>query len=147
MHDGVLYSIAPWSVVYAVDARTGKELWRSDPEVNQEIWQSRICCGVVNRGVALYKDMVIAPVVDGRMRALDRKTGRKIWETRVTPATMPYSLTMAPRVIQGGKVIIGASGGEYGVRGMFRGRRRRDRQSGVDVLYRPRRSVETFRAT
>src|SRR6202044_1576382 len=62
VHNGVLYSIAPWSVVYAVDARTGKELWRSDPEVNQEVWQSRICCGVVNRGVALYKDMLIAPV-------------------------------------------------------------------------------------
>ncbi len=119
MHDGVLYSIAPWSVVYAVDARTGKELWRSDPEVNQEIWQSRICCGVVNRGIALYKDMVIAPVVDGRMRALDAKTGRPIWETRVTPANMSYTFTMAPRVIKGGKVIIGASGGEYAVRGMF----------------------------
>jgi quinohemoprotein ethanol dehydrogenase len=119
VHNGVIYSIAPWSVVYAVDARSGKELWRSDPEVNQEIWQSRICCGVVNRGIALYKDMVIAPVVDGRMRALDVKTGRKIWETRVTPANMPHTFTMAPRVIKGGKVIIGASGGEYGVRGMF----------------------------
>ena len=119
VHDGVLYSIAPWSVVYAVDARTGKELWRSDPEVNQDIWQSRICCGVVNRGIALYKDMVIAPVVDGRMRALDAKTGRPIWQTRVTPANMSYTFTMAPRVIKGGKVIIGASGGEYAVRGMF----------------------------
>jgi quinohemoprotein ethanol dehydrogenase len=119
VHDGVLYSIAPWSVVYAVDARSGKELWRSDPEVNQEVWQSRICCGIVNRGIALYKDMVIAPVVDGRMRALDAKTGRPIWETRVTPSNMSYSFTMAPRVIQGGKVIIGAAGGEYAVRGMF----------------------------
>jgi quinohemoprotein ethanol dehydrogenase len=119
VHDGVLYSIAPWSVVYAVDARSGKELWRSDPEVDQGIWQSRICCGVVNRGIALYKDMVIAPVVDGRMRALDVKTGRQIWETRVTPPNKPYTFTMAPRVIKGGKVIIGASGGEYGVRGMF----------------------------
>ncbi|HTB19300.1 MAG TPA: PQQ-binding-like beta-propeller repeat protein, partial [Bryobacteraceae bacterium] len=119
VHDGVLYSIAPWSVVYAVDARSGKELWRSDPEVNQEIWQSRICCGVVNRGIALYQDMVIAPVVDGRMRALDAKTGRPLWETRVTPSNMSYTFTMAPRVIKGGKVIIGASGGEYAVRGMF----------------------------
>jgi quinohemoprotein ethanol dehydrogenase len=119
VHDGVLYSIAPWSVVFAVDARTGKELWRSDPEVNQKVWQSRICCGVVNRGVALYKNTVIAPVVDGRMRALDLKTGKIIWETRVTPANMAYTFTMAPRVIQGGKVIIGASGGEYAVRGLF----------------------------
>ena len=98
---------------------TGKELWRSDPEVNQEVWQSRICCGVVNRGIALYKDMVIAPVVDGRMRALDLKTGKIAWETRVAPADKPYTFTMAPRVIQGGKVIIGAAGGEYAVRGFF----------------------------
>jgi len=119
VHAGVLYGIAPWSVTYAVDVRTGKELWRSDPEVNQDVWLSRICCGVVNRGLALYKDMVIAPVIDGRMRALDAKTGRIIWETRVAPATMSYTFTVAPRVIQGGKVIIGASGGEYAVRGFF----------------------------
>ncbi|MGB6947552.1 MAG: PQQ-dependent dehydrogenase, methanol/ethanol family [Bryobacteraceae bacterium] len=118
-HDGVIYSIGPWSVVYAVDARSGKELWRSDPEVNQEVWQSRICCGVVNRGIALYKDIVIAPVIDGRMRALDTKTGRIVWETRVAPSDRPYSFTMAPRVIKGGKVIIGAAGGEYAVRGFF----------------------------
>jgi glucose dehydrogenase len=117
-HDGVIYSIAPWSVVYAVDARSGKELWRSDPEVNQEVWQSRICCGVVNRGIALYKDMVIAPVIDGRMRALDTKTGRIVWETRVAPSDRPYSFTMAPRVIKGG----------------------------LEVLYRPRRSFQTLRA-
>ena len=67
MFNGVLYSITPWSVVYAVDARTGKEMWRSDPEVNQQVWQSRICCGVVNRGIALYQGNVIAPVVDGRL--------------------------------------------------------------------------------
>ncbi|MBV9769318.1 MAG: PQQ-binding-like beta-propeller repeat protein [Bryobacterales bacterium] len=119
VHDGVLYNIAPWSIVYAVDARTGKELWRSDPEVNQAIWQSRICCGVVNRGIALYGNTVIAPVVDGRLRALDMKTGRILWETRVSPANMPYTITMAPRVIGGGKVIVGLSGGEYAVRGFF----------------------------
>jgi PQQ-dependent dehydrogenase (methanol/ethanol family) len=117
--NGTIYSITPWSVVYAVDARTGKELWRSDPEVNQQIWQSRICCGVVNRGIAMYQDKVIAPVVDGRLRALDLTTGKIAWETRVSPANMPYSITMAPRVIKGGKVIVGVSGGEYGVRGFF----------------------------
>jgi PQQ-dependent dehydrogenase (methanol/ethanol family) len=119
VHDGVLYSITPWSIVYAVDARTGKELWRSDPEVNQEVWQSRICCGVVNRGVALYEGKVIAPVIDGRLRALDFKTGKIAWETRVSPANMAYTITMAPRVIQGGKVIVGVAGGEYAVRGFF----------------------------
>jgi quinohemoprotein ethanol dehydrogenase len=117
--NGVLYSITPWSVVYAVDARTGKEMWHQDPEVNQQVWQSRICCGVVNRGIALYDGKVIAPVVDGRLRALDAETGKIVWETRVSPETMPYTITMAPRVIKGGKVIIGVSGGEYGVRGFF----------------------------
>jgi quinohemoprotein ethanol dehydrogenase len=117
--NGVLYSISPWSVVYAVDLRTGKEVWRQDPDVNQQVWQSRICCGVVNRGIALYQGKVIAPVVDGRLRAYDAATGKVLWETRVSPETQPYTITMAPRVIKGGKVIIGVSGGEYGIRGFF----------------------------
>jgi quinohemoprotein ethanol dehydrogenase len=117
--NGVLYSIAPWSVVYAVDLKTHKELWRSDPEVNQQVWQSRICCGVVNRGIAMYEGKIIAPAVDGRLRALDAATGKVLWETRVAPETQAYTITMAPRVIKGGKVIIGVSGGEYAVRGFF----------------------------
>jgi quinohemoprotein ethanol dehydrogenase len=117
--NGVLYSITPWSIVYAVDLKTGKEIWRADPEVNQQVWQSRICCGVVNRGIAMYEGKIIAPAVDGRLRALDAANGKVLWETRVSPETMPYTITMAPRVIKGGKVIIGVSGGEYGVRGFF----------------------------
>jgi quinohemoprotein ethanol dehydrogenase len=119
VYNGVLYSIAPWSVVYAIDAHTGKEIWRQDPDVNQQVWQSRICCGVVNRGIALYQGKVIAPVVDGRLRALDAATGKVLWETRVSPENMPYTITMAPRVIKGGRIIVGVSGGEYGVRGFF----------------------------
>ncbi len=119
VHDGMLYSITPWSIVYAVDGHTGKEVWHSDPEVNRAVTQGRICCGVVNRGIAIYGDKIIAPVVDGRLRALDMTTGKIAWETRVTPINMPYSITMAPRVIKGGKVIVGASGGEFGVRGFF----------------------------
>jgi len=114
--NGVLYSITPWSVVYAVDARTGKELWHTDPEANRT---ASTCCGVVNRGIALYEGKVIAPVVDGRLRALDMQSGKVVWETRVTPTNYPYTITMAPRVIKGGRVIIGASGGEYAVRGFF----------------------------
>ncbi len=117
--NGVLYSITPWSIVYAVDLHTGKELWRSDPEVNQQVWQSRICCGVVNRGIALYQGKVIAPAIDGRLRALDAANGRVLWETRVSPENMPYTITMAPRVIKEGKIIVGVSGGEFGVRGFF----------------------------
>jgi PQQ-dependent dehydrogenase (methanol/ethanol family) len=117
--NGVLYSITPWSIVYAVDLRTRKELWQSDPAVDQQIWRSRICCGVVNRGIALYEGKVIAPVVDGRLRALDAATGKVLWEVRVSPDNMAYTITMAPRVIKGGRVIIGVSGGEYAVRGFF----------------------------
>jgi PQQ-dependent dehydrogenase (methanol/ethanol family) len=119
IYNGVMYSITPWSIVYAVDAHTGKEVWHVDPEVNRQVWQSRICCGVVNRGIAVYGDKIIAPVVDGRLRALDIATGKVAWETRVSPPNMAYTITMAPRVIKGGKVIVGVSGGEYGVRGYF----------------------------
>jgi quinohemoprotein ethanol dehydrogenase len=117
--DGVIYSISAWSVVYALDARTGKELWRQDPQVDRQVWQSRICCGVVNRGLALYRGKVIAPAIDGRLRALEAASGKVLWETRVSPENMAYTITMAPRVIKGGKVIVGVSGGEYAVRGFF----------------------------
>jgi PQQ-dependent dehydrogenase (methanol/ethanol family) len=114
--NGVLYSITPYSLVYALDARTGKMLWQSDPETNRA---ASACCGVVNRGLALYEGKVIAPVLDGRLRALDMQTGKVVWESRVTPTNLPYTITMAPRVIKGGRVIVGASGGEYAVRGFF----------------------------
>jgi PQQ-dependent dehydrogenase (methanol/ethanol family) len=114
--NGVLYSITPYSLVYAVDARTGRMLWQSDPETNRA---ASACCGVVNRGLALYEGKVIAPVLDGRLRALDMQTGKVVWESRVTPTNLPYTITMAPRVIKGGRVIVGASGGEYAVRGFF----------------------------
>ena len=65
-----LYGITTWSVVYALDARTGKEIWRWDPEVNQPAVRPKICCGIVNRGLALYNGMIIAPAIDGRLIAL-----------------------------------------------------------------------------
>jgi len=117
--NGVLYGITPWSIAYAVDLKTHKEIWRADPAVDQAVWQSRICCGVVNRGIALYEGKVIAPVVDGRLRALDAATGKILWEVRVSPDNQAYTITMAPRVIKGGRVIIGVSGGEFVVRGFF----------------------------
>ena len=112
----MLYGITTWSVVYAVDARTGKQLWKWDPEVNRPAVQSKICCGVVNRGVALYEDKVIAPIIDGRLVALDAATGKPVWEARVEYPQDQYTLTMAPRIAKG-KVLIGASGSEYPVRG------------------------------
>ena len=116
--NGTLYGITNWSVVFAVDVRTGKERWRWDPEVNQEAVRPKICCGVVNRGLALYQGMVIAPVIDGRLGALDAETGKPVWEARVEYPQHNYTITMAPRIAKG-KVIIGVSGGEYPVRGFF----------------------------
>jgi quinohemoprotein ethanol dehydrogenase len=116
--NGTLYGITNWSVVFAVDARTGKERWRWDPEVNQDKLRPKICCGVVNRGVALFEGLIIAPVIDGRLNALDAQTGKPVWEARVEYAQHDYTITMAPRIAKG-KVIIGVSGSELPVRGFF----------------------------
>src|SRR5688572_25285487 len=65
--NGVIYGITTWSVTFAVDARTGKELWRYDPNVDKKLdipGTDRICCGVVNRGIALYENKVYVPVID-----------------------------------------------------------------------------------
>src|SRR5438128_5838500 len=110
--NGGLYGITNWSVVFAVDARTGKERWRWDPEVNQTAVRPKICCGVVNRGIAIYQGKIIAPVIDGRLEALDAETGKPVWEARVAFAQDNYTLTMAPRIAKG-KVIIGGIGSEY----------------------------------
>ena len=113
-----LYGITNWSVVFAIDARTGEELWRWDPQVNQTATRPVICCGVVNRGLAIYGDMIIAPVIDGRLMGLDAQTGKPVWETRVGYPQDYYTVTMAPRIANG-KVIVGVAGGEYPVRGYF----------------------------
>src|ERR1700704_3528299 len=103
--NGALYGITNWSVVFAVDARTGKEKWRWDPEVNQAALRSKICCGVVNRGIAIYQGLVIAPVIDGRLQAHDAETGKVVWEARVAFPQDEQTITMAPRIPKG-KVII-----------------------------------------
>ncbi|MBZ5635393.1 MAG: PQQ-dependent dehydrogenase, methanol/ethanol family [Acidobacteriia bacterium] len=118
MANGTLYGITNWSIVYAVDARTGKEKWRWDPEVNHAAVQPKICCGVVNRGIAIYEGNIIAPVIDGRLIALNVETGKPAWEARVAYSQDSYTLTMAPRIAKG-KVIIGVAGAEYPVRGYF----------------------------
>lgn len=118
VHNGVIFSITQWSVVFAVDARTHKEKWRWDPEVNQAAVRPKICCGVVQRGIAMYDGKIIAPAIDGRLFALDEDTGKPVWEARVAYPQDNYTLTMAPRIAKG-KVIIGVSGGEYPVRGFI----------------------------
>ena len=116
--NGNIYGITNWSVVYSVDVRTGKERWRWDPEVNQTAVRPKICCGVVNRGLAIYNGLVIAPAIDGRLIALDAATGKPRWEARVGYPQDHYTVTMAPRIAKG-KVIVGASGGDRPTRGFF----------------------------
>ncbi len=118
MWNNTLYGTTAWSVVYAVDARTGKEIWRWDPEINQTAVRSKICCGNVQRGLAIYNGLIIAPGIDGRLFALNALTGKPVWETRVAYSQDMYTITMAPR-IAGGKVVIGVSGGDRPTRGYF----------------------------
>ncbi|UGV27075.1 PQQ-dependent dehydrogenase, methanol/ethanol family [Rhodopseudomonas boonkerdii] len=114
--DGIMYVSAPWSVVHAVDTRTGKRLWTFDPQVDREK-SYRGCCDVVNRGVALYKGKVFVGAYDGRLIAIDAASGQKVWEKdTVIDHKMSYTITGAPRVFNG-KVVIGNGGAEYGVRG------------------------------
>ncbi len=114
--NGVMYVTAPWSVVHAVDARTGKRLWTYDPKVPRT-FGSKGCCDVVNRGVALHDGKVFVGAFDGRLIALDAKSGKKVWERNTTQGEQgTYTITGAPIVVKG-KVIIGNGGGEYGGRG------------------------------
>jgi len=118
--NGVLYTVTNWSIVAAVDAKTGKEIWRYDPDADRTMTQpgkSRLCCGVNSRGIALYEGKVLVPVVDGRMQALDGATGKLLWSSWAIPEpkegeVSPYSLTMAARVAKG-KVFIGNAGAEF----------------------------------
>src|SRR5438874_9588540 len=114
--NGTIYGITNWSIVFAVDARTGKEKWRWDPEVNRTAVQPKVCCGIVNRGLAMYQGKIIAPIIDGRLEALEAETGKVIWEARVAFSQENYTITIAPRIAKG-KVIIGVEGGEFPTRG------------------------------
>ncbi len=113
--DGVMYLTASWSVVYALDAITGAELWKYDPQVPGE-WGKNACCDVVNRGVAVYDGSVFVGTLDGRLVSLDAATGKVNWEVLTIDRTKPYTITAAPRVVKG-KVVIGNGGAELGVRG------------------------------
>lgn len=115
--DGVMFTTGSWSIVFAIDARTGKQLWKWDPKVPHS-YGAKACCDVVNRGVAVYKGRVYVGTLDGRLAALDAATGAVIWQVVTVDQTKQYTITAAPRVVKG-KVLIGNGGGEYGMRGYF----------------------------
>jgi quinohemoprotein ethanol dehydrogenase len=115
--DGVMYVSTAWSMVKAYDAASGKLLWSYDPEVPRELGVKG-CCDVVNRGVAAWKGKIYVGTFDGRLVALDARTGKPVWSVATGEESNHGNLTItqAPRVVKG-RVLIGMSGGEYGIRG------------------------------
>jgi len=113
--DGVMYLTSAWSIVYALDARTGAERWVFDPEVDRRTG-AKACCDVINRGVAAYGGRIFVGALDGRLIALDAATGERLWETQTVDSSQSYTISGAPRAAQG-LVFIGNAGAEFGVRG------------------------------
>jgi len=117
--DGVIYVTSTWSIVTALDAKTGDVRWAYDPKVARDR-AFFLCCDAVNRGVALYNGKVYVGTTDARLIALDERTGMPVWNVSTTDGapgnTNVYSITSAPRIAKG-LVVIGNGGSEYGVRG------------------------------
>ena len=118
LHDGVLYVSADGSRVFAIDARTGAQKWLYDPDISSDA-ERVYCCGAINRGVALFGDMVFIGTLDARLVALDRETGSVAWETQVIDWRQGYSITGAPLVVKD-MVLTGVAGGEFGIRGFVK---------------------------
>lgn len=114
--NGIMYVTSSWSIVHAIDVRSGEEIWTYDPQVPRD-YAEKGCCDIVNRGVALHKGKVFVATYDGRLVALDAAKGAPAWEIdTIVDRSKAYTITGAPRVFNG-KVIIGNGGAEYGVRG------------------------------
>jgi alcohol dehydrogenase (cytochrome c) len=114
--NGVMYVTTSFSHVYALDARTGEELWHYKHKLGPI---TTFCCGPNNRGVAAYDDKVYLATLDSKLVALDAKTGKLVWQSDVADPELGYSETMAPTAVNG-KILIGTNGGEYGVRGFVK---------------------------
>ena len=113
--DGIMYMVQPPNDVMALDATNGRVFWTYSYNPSP---QSRPCCGRVNRGVAILGDRLFMGTIDGHLLALDTKTGRPVWDVSVVKPESGYALVAAPLIVKD-KVIIGPSGGEYGIRGFL----------------------------
>ena len=113
--DGILYTVQPPNDVVALDAATGRQFWIYSYSPSP---QARLCCGRVNRGLAVVGDTLFMATIDARLIAIDARSGRPIWNIEVAKPDAGYAFTLAPLVIKD-KVIIGAAGGEYGIRGFL----------------------------
>ncbi|WP_201742263.1 pyrroloquinoline quinone-dependent dehydrogenase [Mangrovicoccus ximenensis] len=114
--NGVMYVTTAFNHVYALDARTGRQIWHHKHAMGPV---TTYCCGPNNRGVAVAGDKVFMGTLDAKLVALDAKTGKQLWETQIAEAELGYSETMAPSVVEN-MVLIGTNGGEYGIRGFVK---------------------------
>jgi PQQ-dependent dehydrogenase (methanol/ethanol family) len=114
--NGIMYVTTSFSHVYALDAKTGEQLWHYKHALGPI---TTYCCGPNNRGVAVFEDRVYLATLDSKLVALDAKTGNKVWQSDIADPELGYSETMAPTVANG-KVLIGTNGGEYGIRGFVK---------------------------
>jgi alcohol dehydrogenase (cytochrome c) len=121
VEDGIMYVPDGWGSVYAIDLTSGKKgtiKWKMDPGTDRAWAGDVTCCGVNNRGVALWKDKVISVSLDGRLFAINKATGEVVWERKVADPAIAEVLTIAPLVIRD-IAIVGIAGGEFGVRGFI----------------------------
>ena len=128
--DGVMYVTASYSRIYAIDVKTGEELWQYEARLPNGILP---CCDWINRGAALYENLVIFGTLDAKIVALDRKTGKVVWKETIADYKAGYSYTAAPLIVDG-LVITGNSGGEFGIVGQVDAR---DAMTGELVWTRP----------
>jgi alcohol dehydrogenase (cytochrome c) len=121
VEDGIMYVPDGWGSVYAIDLSSGKKgtiKWKMDPGTDRAWAGDVACCGVNNRGVALWKDKVISIALDGRMFAINKATGEVVWERKIADPANAEVLTIAPLVIRD-MAIVGTAGGEFGIRGFI----------------------------
>jgi alcohol dehydrogenase (cytochrome c) len=130
VHDGVMYITGSYSRMYAIDVKTGKEIWQYDARLPEGILP---CCDVVNRGAAIYGDNIYFGTLDARIVALNAKTGDTVWNKKIADYKAGYSYTAAPLIVNG-LVITGNSGGEFGIIGEVQAR---DAETGELVWTRP----------
>ncbi len=114
--NGVMYVTTSFDHVYALDAKTGEQIWHYKHDMGPI---TVYCCGPNNRGAAVYNDKVYLATLDAKLVALDAKTGKPVWSQQIADPSLGYSETMAPTVVDG-KVLIGTNGGEYGIRGFVK---------------------------
>jgi alcohol dehydrogenase (cytochrome c) len=115
IRDNVLYVTGPLNVAWAIDARTGRQIWRYRRELPENL---TACCGLVNRGFAMLGDKLFMTTLDAHLLALDMRTGAVVWDAVMEEYKHGYAATIAP-IIAKDKVIVGVAGGEFGIRGFI----------------------------